>query len=101
MTFLVNAGLLPILRDIEEIDTTIDARVIPGLHLLAGSLQNQHLSMFLAYINPVALWYVLVLTIGVHIFAGVSKVKALFVALIIWLFRISLDTTFISLFLPV
>ena len=99
MTFLVNAGLLPVFRDIEDIHTTIDARVIPGLHLLAGSLQNQHLLMFLAYINPVAVWYVFVLTIGIHIFAEVSKGKALFVALIIWLFRMSLDTTFVAVFL--
>ena len=99
MTFLVNAGLLPVFRDIDDIHTIIDARVIPGLHLLAGSLQNQHLLMFLAYINPVAVWYVFVLTIGIHIFAEVSKGKALFVALIIWLFRMSLDTTFVAVFL--
>lgn len=100
MTFLVNAGLLPVFRDIEKIHTTIDARVIPGLHLLAGSLENKHILMFLAYVNLIAIWYVFVLTIGIHIFAGVSKGKALFVALIIWLFRISLDTTFVALFLP-
>ena len=99
MTFLVNAGLLPVFRDIEDIRTTIDSRVIPGLHLLAGSLQNQHLLMFLAYINLVAVWYVFVLTIGIHIFAEISKVKAFFVALIIWLFRVSLDTTFVAVFL--
>ena len=99
MTFLVNAGLLPVFRDVEDIHTTLDTRIIPGLHLLAGSLQNQHLSMFLAYINLVAVWYVFVLTIGIHIFAEVSKVKALFVALIIWLFRVSLDTTFVAVFL--
>lgn len=100
MTFLVNAGLLPVFRDIEKIHTTIDARVIPGLHLLAGSLENKHILMFLAYVNLIAIWYVFVLTIGIHIFTGISKGKALFVALIIWLFRISLDTTFVALFLP-
>ena len=99
MTFLVNAGLLPVFRDIEDIRTTVDARVIPGLHLLAGSLENENLLMFLAYINPVAVWYVFVLTIGIHIFAEVSKVKALFVALIIWLFRVTLDVTFVAVFL--
>ena len=99
MTFLVNAGLLPVFRDIEDIRTTLDARVIPGLHLLAGSLENQHLLIFLAYINPVAVWYVFVLTLGIHIFAEISKVKAFFVALIIWLFRMSLDTTFVAVFL--
>ena len=100
MTFLVNAALLPVFRDVEDVRTTVDARVIPGLHLLAGSLENQHLLMFLAYINPVAVWYVFVLTIGVHSFAGVGKVKAVFVALLIWLFRVSLDTTFVAVFLP-
>ena len=100
MTFLVNAGLLPVFGDIEKIHTTIDARVIPGLHLLAGSLENKHILMFLSYVNLIAIWYVFVLTIGIHIFTGISKGKALFVALIIWLFRISLDTTFVALFLP-
>ena len=100
MTFFVNAGLLPVFRDIEDIHTTVDARIIPGLHLLAGSLENRSLLMFLAYINPVAVWYVFVLTIGIHIFAEISKVKALVVALIIWLFRVSLDTTFVAIFLP-
>ena len=100
MTFLANAGLLPVFRDIEKIHTTVDARVIPGLHLLAGSLENKHILMFLAYVNLVAIWYVFVLTIGIHIFTGIRKVKALFVAFIIWLFRISLDTTFVALFLP-
>ena len=99
MTFLVNAALLPVFRNIEDIHTTVDARVIPGVHLLAGSLQNQQLLMFLAYINPVAMWYVFVLTIGIYIFAEISKGKALFVALIIWLFRVSLDTTFVAVFL--
>ena len=98
-TFLVNAGLLPVFRDIENIQTTMDTRIIPGLHLLAGSLENQSLLMFLAYINPVAAWYIFVLTIGIHVLAEVSRVKALFIALIIWLFRMSLDTAFVTVFL--
>ena len=100
MTFFVNAGLLPVFKDIEDIHTTLDARVVPGLHLLAGSLQNQHLLMFLSYINLVAVWYVFVLTIGIHIFTEISKVKSLLVALIIWLFRVTLDVTFVAIFLP-
>ena len=99
MTFFVNAGLLPVFRDIEDIHTTIDARVVPGVHLLAGSLQNQHLLMFLSYINPVAVWYVFVLTVGIHILAEISTVNAFFIALIIWLFRMSLDTMFVAVFL--
>ena len=99
MTFFVNAGLLPVFRDIEDIHTTVDARVVPGMHLLAGSLENQHLLVFLSYINPVAVWYVFVLTVGIHILAEISTVNAFFVALIIWLFRMSLDTTFVAVFL--
>ena len=99
-TFLVNAGLLPVFRDVRDIQTVVDARVVPGLHLLAGSLQNRHILMFLAYINPLAVWYVFVLTIGIHIYAEVSKVKALFVALIIWLFRATLDVIYVGVFLP-
>ena len=100
MTFLANAALLPVFRDVEDVHTTVDARVLPGLHLLVGSLENRPLLIFLAYINPIAVWYVFVLTIGIHIFAEVSKSKAFFIALIIWLFRVSLDTTFVTVFLP-
>ena len=98
MTFFVNAALLPIFRNIEDIHSAIDTRAIPGLHLLAGSLENQHVLMFLSYINPAAVWYVFVLTIGIHIFAEISKVKAFCVTLIIWLFRVSLDVTFVAVF---
>lgn len=100
MTFFINAGLLPVFRDIEDIQTAVDARVLPGLHLLAGSLENRHLLMFLAYINPAAVWYVFVLTIGIHIFAELSRMKALFVALIIWVFRVILDVGFVAVFFP-
>ena len=55
--------------------------------------------MFLSYINPVGVWYVFVLTVGIHILAEISTVNAFFVALIIWLFRMSLDTTFVAVFL--
>lgn len=99
MTFLVNAGLLPFFKDIEDIRTTIDARVIPGLHLLAGFVENRSLLMFLAYINPVEVWYVFVLTIGIHVLAEVRKERALFVAVLIWFFRAGLDTTFVTVFL--
>jgi len=99
-TFFVNAGLLPVFRDIRDIQSAVDARVVPGLHWLAGSLQNRHILMFLAYINPLAVWYVFVLTIGIHVLAEVSKTKALFVALIIWLFRATLDVSFVAVFLP-
>jgi len=100
MTFFVNAALLPVFRNIEDIHTAIDTRVLPGLHLLAGSLENQHLLMFLAYINLAAIWYVFVLTIGIHIFAELSRMKAFFVALIIWVFRVILDVGFVAVFFP-
>lgn len=100
MTFFLNAGLLPVFRDIEDIHTAVDARVLPGLHLLAGSLENRHLLMFLAYINPAAVWYVFVPTIGIHIFAELSRMKALFVALIIWVFRVILDVGYVAVFFP-
>ncbi len=99
MTFFVNAGLLPIFKNIEDIQSVIDTRAIPGLHLLGGPIQNQLVLMFLSYINPLAVWYVFIITIGIHIFAEVSKVKALCVALIMWLLRVSLDVTFVALFL--
>lgn len=99
MTFFVNAGMLPLFRDIKDIQSVIDTRAVPGLHLLGGSIQNQLVLMSLSYINPLAVWYVFIITIGIHIFAEVSKGKAFCVALIIWLFRVSLDVTFVAVFL--
>ena len=51
MIFLVNVGMLPIFRRIEDIETVIDTRMIPGLHLLASSIENTSLLIFLSHVH--------------------------------------------------
>jgi hypothetical protein len=51
---------------------------------------------FLSYFNPLSLWYLAVLVIGVRIFAGTDKTKACFGAIIIWLLGIVPEVIFVS-----
>ena len=80
---LVNTALLVVFRDLEDIRRTTDMKIIPGLHLLFGSSGNTKLLTFLSYFNPLSLWYVAVLAIGIRVFAGTDKTKACFGAIII------------------
>ena len=70
-------------------------KIIPGLHLLLGSSENVKLLTFLSYFNPLSLWYLAVLTIGVRVFADTDKAKACFGAIIIWLLGIATEVIFI------
>ena len=91
---LVNTALLVVFRDVEDISRTTDMKIIPGLHLLFGSSGNTKLLTFLSYFNPLSLWYVAVLAIGIRVFAGTDKTKACFGAIIIWLLGIVPEVIF-------
>ena len=91
---LVNTALLVVFRDLEDIRRTTDMKIIPGLHLLFGSSGNTKLLTFLSYFNPLSLWYVAVLAIGIRVFAGTDKTKACFGAIIIWLLGIVPEVIF-------
>ena len=91
---LVNTALLVVFRDVEDIRRTTDMKIIPGLHLLLGSSGNTKLLTFLSYFNPLSLWYLAVLAIGIRVFAGTDKTKACFGAIIIWLLGIALEVIF-------
>jgi hypothetical protein len=93
---LVNTALLVVFRDVEDIRRTTDMKIIPGLHLLLGASENVKLLTFLSYFNPLSLWYLAVLVIGVRIFAGTDKTKACFGAIIIWLLGIVPEVIFVS-----
>jgi hypothetical protein len=98
MIYLVDIGLFPVFGQIEHIDNPIDIRVIPGLHMLAGSIENISLLSFLSYINPLSAWYLFVMTTAVAILAEISITKACVAALIIFLFRIGTEILFLSMF---
>ena len=93
---LVNTALLVVFRDVEDINRLADMKIIPGLHLLLGSSENVKLLTFLSYFNPLSLWYLAVLTIGVRVFAGTDKTKACLGAIIIWLLGIATEVIFVS-----
>ena len=93
---LVNTALLVVFRDIEEIKNAADMKIIPGLHLLLGSSENVKLLTFLSYFNPLSLWYLAVLAIGVRIFAETDRTKAYVGAIIIWFLSIVPEAIFVS-----
>ena len=93
---LVNTALLVVFKDVEDIRRVTDMKIIPGLHLLLGSSENVKLLTFLSHFNPLSLWYLAVLAIGVHIFAGTDKTKACFGAIVIWLLGIATEVIFVS-----
>ncbi len=99
LIFLVNVGLLPIFKGVEDIQTVMDTRMLPGLHLLAGSIENTHLLLFLSHVNILSIWHVFVLTIGVSIFSGINRVHACFVAVIAWSLRMGIEVVFAAMFL--
>ena len=93
---LVNTALLVVFSDVENIKSAADLKMIPGLHLLFGSIENVKLLTFLSYFNPLSLWYLAVLAIGVRIFADTDKTKACVGAIIIWLLGIIPEAIFVS-----
>ena len=93
---LVNTALLVVFRDVEAINSAADMKMIPGLHLLLGATENVKLLTFLSYFNPLSLWYLAVLAIGIRVFADTDKTKAYVGAVIIWLLGIAPEVIFIS-----
>ena len=93
---LVNTALLVVFGDVENIKSAADMKMIPGMHLLLGASENVKLLTFLSYFNPLSLWYLAVLTIGIRVFTGTNKTKACVGAIIIWLLGIIPEAIFVS-----
>ena len=75
-------------------ESLIDLRVIPGIHMLVPSVENLYLLMFLSYVDILSIWNIFILTVAVATLAEVSKPKACVTAVIIWLLRIGIDVVF-------
>lgn len=99
LIFFVNVGVLPIFRRVEDIKTVADTRMIPGLHLLAGSIENMNLLIFLSHVHVLNIWYVFVLTTVISIFAGINRIQACVIAVFVWLLRVVIEVVFIAMFL--
>ena len=50
--------------------------------------------MFLSFVDLLGIWNIFVLTVAIATLAEVKKIKAGLTAVIIWLFRISIDVVF-------
>lgn len=92
--FFINVAFVPVFRHVEDIESLIDLRVIPGLHMLVPSLENPYLLVFLSFVDILAIWNIFVLTVAVATLAEVNKTKAGLTAIIIWLLRVGIDVMF-------
>ena len=94
LVFFINIAFLPIFRRIEDIETVIDMRIVPGMHMLVPFIENPYLLMFLSFMDLLGIWNIFVLTVAVATFMEVSKTKACLTAVIIWLLRVGIDVIF-------
>ena len=92
--FFINIAFLPVFKRLEDIETVVDMRIIPAVHMLVTSVENPYLLFFLSYIDILGIWIIFVLTVAVSTLAEVSKTRACLTAVIIWLLRIGVDTLF-------
>ena len=94
LVFFINIAFLPVFRHLEDIETVVDIRIIPGIHMLVPSVENLYLLMFLSFVDILGIWNIFVLTVAVATLAEVSKTKACLTAVIIWLLRVGVDVIF-------
>ena len=94
LVFFINIAFLPVFRRVEDIETVVDMRIIPAIHMLVTSVENPYLLFFLSYVDILGIWSIFVLTVAVSTLAEINKTKACLTAVIIWLLRIGVDTLF-------
>ena len=94
LVFFINIAFLPVFRCLEDIETVVDIRVIPGIHMLVTSVENPYLLLFLSYVDLLGIWNIFVLTVAVATLAEISKIKACVTAVIIWVLRVGIDVIF-------
>ena len=91
---LVNTALLLVFRDAGDVKSTVDFKMIPGLHMLFDSGANAKLLVFLSHINPLSLWLIAVIAIAIAVFADMEKNKARVAAVILWIVSILPEVVF-------
>lgn len=96
---LINAALLLSFKDINDVQKSIDLQMIPGLHLLFGDHALGTLKLtLLSQITPFAIWYLIVLSLGVGIVADLKRRRVEWLVVLVWLadigFRIAVSAFF-------
>ena len=81
---LVNTALLLVFRNVADVNSATELKMIPGLHLLLGDGANPKLAILFSHINPLSLWLIAVMAIAVSILADVEKTRARITAVILW-----------------
>ena len=94
IVFFINIAFLPVFKGLEDIETVVDMRIIPAVHMLVTSVENPYLLFFFSYIDILGIWSIFILTVAISTLAEVSKTRACLTAVIIWLLRIGVDTLF-------
>ncbi len=94
LVFFINVAFLPVFRHLKDIETVVDMRVIPGIHMLVTSVENPYLLLFLSYVDLLGIWNIFVLTVAVATLAEINKIKACLAAVIIWVLRVGIDVIF-------
>ena len=94
VTFFINIAFLPVFKGLEDIETVVDMRIIPAVHMVVTSVENPYLLFFLSYIDILGIWSIFILTVAISTLAEISKTRACLTAVIIWLLRIGVDTLF-------
>ena len=85
---LVNTALLFVFKDVEDVKSTVDFKMVPGLHMLFDSEINVKLLVFLSHINPLSLWLIAVMAIAIAVLADIEKNRARVAAVILWVISI-------------
>lgn len=86
LSHLINTALLLCFKDISDIQKPIDLQMIPGLHLLFGDHPLGVLKLtLLSQMTPFAIWYLIVLSVGVAIVADLKRKRVEWLAVLVWL----------------
>jgi hypothetical protein len=91
---LVNTALLLVFRDVGDVKSATDFKIIPGLHLLFDPGTNAKLLVFLSHITPLSLWIIAVMAIAIAVLADMEKNRARVAAVILWVISILPEVVF-------
>ena len=91
---LVNTALLLVFRDVGDVKSGADFKMIPGLHMLFDSGANVKLLVFFSHINPLSLWVIAVMAIAITVLADMEKSKARVTAVILWVLSVLPEVVF-------
>lgn len=94
---IVNVALLS-MKDPSAVTHPLELRATMGLDfLLADRAAHLPLTTLLAGINPFSLWHVAILSVGVSVSTGFSRVKSGSVVAFVWLLGVELQVVFATM----